>query len=422
MVKKVFINTGAQIAGKAITASSTLLLTVIVGKSLGPAGFGDFTKIFTFVGYFYIFSDFGLNAAYIKLSQREENNSLINALFGLRLSLALSLAALAIGLGLLLPHNSAAGTGFSPLVKIGIAIASITIITQATLTSINAYFQKNLRYDLSALAAVLGTLAATTTTVLIYFYSPALNMYVSSYVFGGLVVVFFAWYFARRYLKAKIWPMFSLASAKMLIGYSWPVGVALIFNLIYFRMDILILSYTRPPAEVGIYGLAYQFFEASLAVPIFFANSLFPVLTGLYVSDKKEYSHQAKKWGFLLFGISILATLGLTAASFIIPIFFEKFQGSQTALIILALGMPFFFITALLWHIAIVTGRQKLLIPTYFIGGVANISLNLIFIPKYGYLAAAASTVVCEALITALLAIALKYRRKTGIIWQTGSV
>ena len=43
--KGVIYNTGAQVAGKAITASITLLITVIIGKNLGPAGYGDFTKI-----------------------------------------------------------------------------------------------------------------------------------------------------------------------------------------------------------------------------------------------------------------------------------------------------------------------------------------------------------------------------------------
>ncbi len=412
MIKKVFLNTAAQLIGKTITASTTLLLTIIIGKSLGPAGYGDFTKIFTFVGYFYIFSDFGLNAAYIRLSQYQKGSTLINVLFGLRLSLALALAIIAIGISQILPYDTVAGTGFSPLVKIGIAIASITIITQALLTSVNAYFQRNLRYDLSALAAVFGTFATLGATIFAFLYSPALNMYVGSYVTGGLIVVCFALYFTKRYLKFIIWPKLSVKSSRALLGLSWPVGVALIFNLIYFRMDIFILSYTRPPAEVGIYGLAYQFFEASLAVPIFFANSLFPMLTTLYAKDKKEYRVQTKRWGFLLTGISALATFGLITISFIIPFIFEKFKGSQTALIILALGMPFFYITALLWHMTIVTNRQKLLIPVYFTGGIANVLLNLAFIPKYGYLAAAISTVVSEALITLLLIAAVKYRAK----------
>jgi len=72
MFKKVIYNTGAQIIAKAISASTTLIITLLIGRSLGPAGFGDFTKIFVFVGYFYTFVDFGLNSIYVKNTKEEQ--------------------------------------------------------------------------------------------------------------------------------------------------------------------------------------------------------------------------------------------------------------------------------------------------------------------------------------------------------------
>ena len=68
MFKKVIANTVFQIIGKAITAATTFLLTIIIGRSLGPAGYGEFTKIFVFVGYFYAIYDFGLNNIFVKVT------------------------------------------------------------------------------------------------------------------------------------------------------------------------------------------------------------------------------------------------------------------------------------------------------------------------------------------------------------------
>jgi len=409
MIKKVFVNTGAQVVGKITTAVTTLFLTVIIGRSLGPAGYGDFVKIFTFVGYFYIFTDFGVNSAYIKLTQGQKKDTLLNTLVGLRITLAIVLAFFAIALVMVLPYNSTLGTGFSPIAKYGVLIASITILTQALTTTNNAIFQKNLRYQMTALAAVAGTLVTGALTIFVFLTKPSLQMFTTSYVLGAIATVLFGLYLSQKNFKLNLKPDFKFNQFKKLILYSWPVGIALVLNMIYFRMDVFIITYTRPPQEVGIYGLAYQFFQASLAIPIFFANALYPLLLDIYARNKNQYLQETKKWAVLLFGISLLFTIGLIFASFLIPLLFAKFQGSQYALVVLALGMPFFFISALFWHMAIIAGRQKILIPIYFIGGTVNIALNLLLVPTSGYLAAAWVTVISEALVALLLVGAMKY-------------
>src|SRR3989344_1607769 len=144
MFKTVIYNTGAQIAGKIITASATLFVTILIGHALGEAGYGEFTKIFVFVGYFYALSDFGLNAIYIKLADRQNQLILLKSLLGMRLILSLGLAAVATLISFMIPYNPATGTGFYPLVKTGIILASLTIVTQSLFTTANAFFQKNL--------------------------------------------------------------------------------------------------------------------------------------------------------------------------------------------------------------------------------------------------------------------------------------
>lgn len=65
--------------------------------------------------------------------------------------------------------------------------------------------------------------------------------------------------------------------------------------------------------------------------------------------------------------------------------------------------MPFFFLSALFWHGLIIYGKQKYLISVYVIGAIFNLVTNIIFIPRYSYIAAATTTVVSEALVLALL-------------------
>lgn len=407
MYKKVILNTASQIIGKAITASSTLLVTIIIGNALGEEGFGEFTKIFVFVGYFYTAADLGLNSIYVKVADDKNQQRLLRILTGVRLILSSFFAAAAIIIAFLIPYDPVASTGFSPIVKAGIAIYSLTIITQALYTTANAFFQKSLRYDLSTIAVVLGTLTALFGVSAAFITHAPLLAYVAVYVFSGLTAVFTASFFIYKKLKIPLLPLFDRTQMLKMVNESWPIGLSLILNLIYFRIDVLILSNFRPSAEVGIYGLAYQFFEASLAIPIFFSNALYPVLLKVYQADLTDFKRQISTWLKLLTGLSLVLTITLFMVSELIPFLYQgKFTASVPALKILATGLPFFFASALIWHALIIAGRQKLLIIIYSAGAIFNLIANLVFIPKYGYLAAAVITPASEAFILSLLTIA----------------
>lgn len=409
MFKTIIANTTWQVVGKIVTASSTLLITLLIGKSLGPAGFGDFTKIFVFVGYFYTFADFGLNSIFVKTARDESASTLFKSLTGLRIVLALLLAAFAILITFFLPYDPVTSTGFSPIVKVGIIIASLTIVTQALLFTSNAFFQKNLRYDLSTVATIAGTVLMIITTIILSIVANSILPFIFVYVAGGVTSIAVAFFLIRSKFRQSLKPVFNKGKSMTLLNLSWPIGASLVLNLLYFRIDIFILSNVRTSSEVGLYGLAYQFFQAALAVPIFFSNALYPILAKQYREKSQAFKTTVKNWTIYLLLFSIAATVFLIVVSYLIPVLYDtRYQGSAEALRILSLGMPFFFITALIWHLLIIYGKEKLLIYAYAVGAVFNLIANLIFIPVYGFIAAATITVVSEFLILLILAGILK--------------
>ena len=406
MIRRVFYNAGAQILGKGFTAGTTLVVTLLIGRSLGPSGFGDFTKIFVFVGYFYTFADFGLNSIYIAKSNPQNEKLLFRVLVSLRLVMALVFVALALLVGFFLPYNAAENTGFSPIVRAGIVLGSLTILTQALYTSANALFQKKLRYDLSTVAAISGSLVILLSVILTTVSGGSITQYVLAYVVGGLVTVFVAYLILFKRWQILVFPKIDRLAFSNYLSKSWPVGLALILNLLYFRVDVLILAWVRQPQEVGIYGLAYQFFEASLAVPIFFVNAIYPYLAALYKKNIGKFYKNFKFWVLVLLAISVLVSVFLILVSFLIPFLYDlRFAPSRAPLVILASGIPFFFLSALLWHILIIYDRQKNLALVYGAGFIFNLAANLIFIPKFGYIAAAVNTVISEAFILLLLTV-----------------
>jgi O-antigen/teichoic acid export membrane protein len=185
----------------------------------------------------------------------------------------------------------------------------------------------------------------------------------------------------------------------MFLG-SISLGITLVINLIYFRLDTIILGFYRPPAEVGFYGLAYRIFETVLVIPIFFSNSLFPVfLSNLHniVTIKRIF----KKSFLLLSVLSLCLSLFFFFTSDLIIYFISgpAFAISADLLKILSIGYPFFFLSAIVMWLLISLNQQKYLSILYLVVGIFNCLANFYFIPTYGAFASAYITVISEIII-----------------------
>ena len=105
---------------------------------------------------------------------------------------------------------------------------------------------------------------------------------------------------------------------------------------------------------------------------------------------------------FLTLSALILSLL-LFLSSPLLSIFGASMLPSVPALRILSLALPFFFITALFQWTLLAFHQEKLLIKTYAVGLLFNASVNLLLIPRWGFIAAPITTGLTEVLILLLL-------------------
>ena len=87
-----------------------------------------------------------------------------------------------------------------------------------------------------------------------------------------------------------------------------------------------------------------------------------------------------------------------------------QFAESAIVLKILVFAIVAIFFGTFFINISIAAGLQKKLMSIYAVAAVFNILANLIFIPKFSYIAAANISVITEALV-AILAFALVYKK-----------
>jgi O-antigen/teichoic acid export membrane protein len=400
-------NTFAQILGKVATAGTTLLITILIARAFGAQGYGDFTKIITYVALFFLFADFGLNAIYLQHEKEQD----WNVLLGVRLVGSMLLMFLAIAVLSFLPQSST--DGFTGLVRLGIILYSPTIIFQALLTTANAYFQKQLRYSFSTIAVGVGSVVSL---ILIWiaagvFTSAAGTIgSVIALMVGSIVTAVLALVFVRR-LKQSLSPSFNRPMARSLLIAAVPLGATLIFNVVYFRIDSLIMTLTRTTAEVGIYGLAYKFFELPLVVPTFFMNSVFALMV-----RNANQTRIFKKSFWILFPSSMVFTIVLWATAPLLPFIKQDFSASVPVLRVLSLSLPFFFLTSLTMWTIIALKKQTALLFIYGVSMVMTVLAYVIFIPTYGMMAAAWITVLSEGIVLVVSSLFLfRYIRDSSI-------
>jgi len=393
--KAIAFNTVSQIAGKIVTSTTTFVISILIARSLGAAGYGDFTKITTFVAFFYLFADFGLNAAYLELS---EDKAAQNILLTIRTLLGLLLVFLCISILSFLPGTST--QGYTPLVKFGIILYSVSILLQSLVTTANAFFQKNLRYDFASYALTAGSLI-TLIAVFSFTYLPFSGVLptIAALLLGSLVTTIVSLFFAKKLMPSLTFS-FDTTLAKKMITIALPLGLTLLSNVVYFHADSIILTITKSTADVGIYGFAYKLFEFPLVVPTFFMNAVFPLLLmSRKNNDMSAFFRQAKQSALILFSLSFIVVVCGYVLSPFISLIKSDFQASILPLRILLLSLPIFYLTSVTMWVLIALKKRIQMLSIYSISMAINILSNIFFIPRYGYMASAWITVASETLV-----------------------
>lgn len=397
ILKTVFLNSLVQVIGKVITAGSALIISALLARALGQGGFGEFTLMTSYAALFYMAADFGFNGIVLRQAkgQFEELRSRFRSLLGLRLIYSLVLIFIALAILSFLP--------FSPLLKLATIVTILTIMTQAIFTTANLVFQFKLRYDLSVVAAVVGSLLNLSLIYLLVQGDINLLAVAGCYVVSGVVMALVALGLART-ITSTLSPDFNAGRWGQIIFATLPVGLTLVFNLIYFRADVFILSFFKSSADVGIYGSAYKIFEVVLVLPVFFMNALYPHLVSTYEGNRDQF-RQMVRWSIIgLTGSSVFgAALGIMLAPGIVRLIYgDSFGEAVIPLQVLLASAPIYYLSSLYMWLLILLRRQKTMALVYGLGMMLNIALNIYFVPIYSYVAAAIITGVSEAVILLL--------------------
>jgi len=183
-----------------------------------------------------------------------------------------------------------------------------------------------------------------------------------------------------------------------ILHQSLPLGIYLLVYSIYDRgIDSFIIKTFNSSADVGYYGLAYKIHGNLILGAAFLMNSLFPLISG-FKNDSSSLKLTFEKAFSVLLLSGILILLG---GFFLAPLVVRTIAGpdfdpSIIALRILLGATLISYLNHLTGYLMVALGEQKKLLLFSFVALFLNLILNLIFIPRFSFFAAACVTVLTE--------------------------
>lgn len=417
MYKKIFINTIAQVLSKAWTALISIVLLSVLTNYLTQELFWLYSKVYNYLWIFAFLADLWLYTITIREITKNTNDTskIVSNVMTLRTLLWIIIIFLSVWIAYFLPWYN------NKVAIISIFIISIFTLISLINSSVLALMQAKLKMEFSLFSAIFWkilTFLWILLTVFVFFKKTDLLDY--SIPFYFIMLSWLAWialntglnYFYAKKLTS-IWFDFDWKYIKYIFRISIPYWLALFLSVVYFKVDIVLLSIIEPENladfSIALYSLPMKIVEVLMVVWGFYLNSILWELSKNFESKNLWEINKILKISFkLLFSFWLfLLVMWTIFRDNIIEIVANKeyinspwhiFSSSSVFFIVL-LVLVFYFISNLFIYVLISSNNESKLLKINIIVAIFNIIWNIIFIPKYSFMWSWIITVLSQILL-----------------------
>lgn len=415
MYKKIASNTIAQIISKILTAIISIFLIGILTKTLPVELYGSYNKVFSYLGIFAFLADLWLYTIAIReISKgKERKEKIIWNILTLRIFLWIIIWILAVLVALVLPWYHDLYT-FSAIIVVG-AFTLISLINSALL----ALMQSQMKMEFSLFSVVFWkiiNLALIAYFLLIFFVNntSSFSAFLSIFLIATCAVLIntiLNYYYAKKICHIGL--LFDIQYIKKIFRMSLPFGFALFLSVVYFKVDVILLSLLESPEQadtsIALYGLSMKIVEVLMVLGWFYLNSMLPALSAAFEK------HETQRLSSLFWAsLKILWSLGIficlmwyifkteiisliATQDYIMPT--QGIYSSVDVLWVVFFVLFFHFLALCCIYILIASEKQSLLLKINIAISVLNIIGNIIFIPYFSFYGAAIVTLCSQILL-----------------------
>jgi O-antigen/teichoic acid export membrane protein len=403
-VQRIAKNTTVLMIAQIASYLLAFFYMMYTARYLGAAGFGILSFALAFTGIFAVFGDLGLST----LTTREvaRNKSLALKYLANVTLMKVMLAAVTFGL-IALTINL---MGYPQETIRVVYLLGLYVIFAAFIQMFYAFFQAFERMEFQAIGQTLNAALILGGVIFAVKHGFGVVGFASLYVIASVITLGYS--FAVMKLK---FPDPSSASAAKVMEFDWrfwkpaikealPFGLSTIFVTVFYWISTVMLSFMKGDAVVGWYNAAYRMVLVFLFIPGAWGSAVFPIMSKFYITsrDSLRFSFEKSFKYLTILGIPIGLGTALLASRIIPLVFGAEYVNSIIALQILVWSSVFIYMSASFGYLFQSLNKQMIQTKILGICMILNVILNLIFIPKYSYIAASATTVATELTSVAL--------------------
>lgn len=222
-----------------------------------------------------------------------------------------------------------------------------------------------------------------------------------------------------KYLKGKIFNWsYNKNKAKTLMSKSWWLILSGVAEVLYLKIDQIMLGMINGYSTVATYAVAARLSEAWYFFPTIITASFFPLLILAKKESEEKYKHTLLDLSRKLFFCALIISIFITiiAHTAINILYGEAYAESATILIIHIWASLFVFMRAVLSKWLVIENMLPFSLVTHIRGAIVNIILNLILIPKMGGIGSAIATVISYSISSYFSLFIFKRTRVMGWI------
>ena len=424
--KKVYFNTIAQLAAKFSTAFISIFLIKILTNYLSIDDYGLYSKIYNYLSIFAVIADMGLFTITIReISANKENKEIVQKIIWnmmtIRMSLWIWIIFLSVWIAYFLPWYN------SSLALYSIFITSFFVffglMNSAILSLLQAYLKTEFSFVSTTVWKIANFLFILFVVFILYpkwvilwnshlqFQSFLWIMF--AWVFGNIVMTLLIYLYSRRVEKISF--SFHLPQIKSLVKMSIPYWLAMFLNVIYFKIDVIILSIMEPrniaDISIALYSVPMKIVEVWMLFGWLFLQSMLPLFTNaIKKKDNIEMKMLVSKSYKLLFAFWIaIIWFSLVNWKEILSLIANKeyldhskyIYNSLDSYNVVIFIFLFYFISSIFTYILIASGEQGRLLKINFYLTLINIILNIALIPYFSFVWSSVATLISQIILVA---------------------
>ena len=386
-------NSVLVVGARALAKLAVFVVVVLLWRHLGAGDYGRFAAMIVYVTLVGVIADLGLQTVFIRDASRDRSvlpRYLANLLSARLLLSLVALVILAVALRLL-----------SPALFPYTLPAFVLLLTTSYSSLLRAVFYIRGRLGYEAIAIVAESLLLLGLTIVAIERRATWDAFLWVYAVSYLFTCLFAFGVIRWRWHEHIGVRLEPAFVRRLLAAGLPLALAFTITTVYAQLDIVLLQLFKNFQVVGWYSAANKYIDAVAWVPQSAMGAVFPALSLLAAGDRRRlaFAYEKSYKMLAILGLPLAVGLGVTADSIVHVT--RGFEQSIPALRILAPSVALLFVNNAFIYTLTAINRQLDFTRLALVTLAVNLILNLVLIPPYGYLGAAAASTITEVALFA---------------------